>query len=154
MRRNLFSAARSPVAVQRGGRFPSRQRFTFRATRWTVDKHDSMGLVVASFRRNTMNLATLHFHLFAKNLLYTGSQRFRSVNHHQIPPLPIQAAVHQIFQQPLDHRGVLRGSLPHPQNVLLPAFCHAQGDYQHLAAEVNPIDHQHYQIQILQPSFA
>src|ERR1700741_2814152 len=53
MRRNFFSASRSPVAVQRSGCSPSRQRFTFRATRCTVDKHDSIGLVVASFRRNT-----------------------------------------------------------------------------------------------------
>src|SRR6266403_3547465 len=53
MRRNFFSASKSPVAVQRSGCFPSRQRFTFRATRCTVDRHDSIGLVVASFRRNT-----------------------------------------------------------------------------------------------------
>src|SRR6267142_2427643 len=53
MRRNFFSASKSPVAVQRSGWSPSRQRFTFLATRCTVDKHDSIGLVVASFRRNT-----------------------------------------------------------------------------------------------------
>jgi hypothetical protein len=29
----LLSASKSPVAVQRSGSFPSRQRFTFRATR-------------------------------------------------------------------------------------------------------------------------
>src|SRR5215468_180530 len=35
------------------------------------------------------NLATLHFHLFAENTFYTSLQCFRSVNHHQIPPLQI-----------------------------------------------------------------
>ena len=53
MRRNFFYASKRPVAVQRSGRSPSRQRFTFRATRCTVDKHDSIGLVVISFPRNT-----------------------------------------------------------------------------------------------------
>ena len=30
-----------------------RQRFTFRATRCTVERHDSIGLAVPGFRRNT-----------------------------------------------------------------------------------------------------
>jgi len=84
-----------------------------------------------------VNLATLHFHLVPENTFHTGSQRFRSVDHHQIPPLPIQSAVHQIFQQPFDHRSVLRGSLPHSQNVLFSAFGDPQSHHQHLAAKVN-----------------
>jgi len=51
-----------------------------------------------------MKLATLHFHLFTEDAFHTGRQCFRSVNHHQIPPLQIRSAVHQIFQQPFDHR--------------------------------------------------
>src|SRR3974390_2532415 len=41
-----------------------------------------------------MNLAALHFHPLSEDALYTGSQRFRSVDHHQIPPLQIPSAVH------------------------------------------------------------
>src|SRR4029077_4707088 len=101
-----------------------------------------------------VNLATLHFHLVTENTFHTGSQRFRSVHHHQIPPLQIQSSIHQIFQQPFDYRGVLRRSLPHSQNVLFSAFRDPQRHHQHLATKVNAIDHQHHQIQILQSSFA
>src|SRR5258708_3033769 len=82
-----------------------------------------------------VNLATLHFHLVTENTLHTGSQRFRSIHHHQIPPLQIQSSVHQIFQQPFDHRGVLRGSLPYSQNVLFSAFRDPQRYHQHLARQ-------------------
>jgi hypothetical protein len=41
-----------------------------------------------------VNLATLHFHLFTEKTFHTGAQCFRSVHHHQIPPLQIQSAVH------------------------------------------------------------
>jgi hypothetical protein len=58
----------------------------------------------------------LDFHLLSEDTFHTSSQCFRSIQHHQIPLLQIQSAVHQIFQQPFDHRGVLRGSLPHSQH--------------------------------------
>src|SRR5262249_3777597 len=67
-----------------------------------------------------VNLAALHFYLLPENSFHPGSQRFRSVDHHQIPPLQIQSTVHQIFQEPGDYRGVLRNTLPHSQNVFSP----------------------------------
>ena len=94
-----------------------------------------------------MNLATLH--LLPEDSFHTGAQRFRSVDHHQIPPLQIQSAVYQIFQQTFDHSGVLRGSLPYSQNVLSSAFRDPQRHHQHLAAKVNAIDHQHHKINAL-----
>jgi hypothetical protein len=42
---------------------------------------------------------TLDFHLFSENTFHTGAQCFRSIQHHQMPPLQIQSAVHQIFQR-------------------------------------------------------
>jgi hypothetical protein len=37
-----------------------------------------------------MNLATLHFHLFAENAFHARAQCFRSIDHHQIAPPQIQ----------------------------------------------------------------
>ena len=71
-----------------------------------------------------------------------------SIHYHQIPPLAIQSSVQEIFQQPFNHRGVLRGSLPHSQHVLFSAFRDPQRYHQHLATKVNAIDHQHHQMQI------
>src|SRR5712692_11312763 len=53
MRLNLFSASSNPVAVHRRDWSPSRQPFTLRATRSTVDRHDSIGLVEDSVRRSS-----------------------------------------------------------------------------------------------------
>src|SRR5260370_20825389 len=60
-----------------------------------------------------VNLATLHFHLVTENTVHTGSQRFRSIHHHHIPPLAIQPTVYQIFQHTLHHPCLLHVSSPH-----------------------------------------
>src|SRR6516165_4444287 len=81
--------------------------------------HPSVVVLLAVLRQillhipSFMNLAALHLHLCAENPFHPRAQRFRSVDHHQIPSLQIQSAIYQIFQQPFDHRGVLRGPLPH-----------------------------------------
>jgi len=80
-----------------------------------------LGQVLFTFRACESGNAALST-CFPENTFHTGPQRFRSVHHHQIPPLPIQSALQEIFQQTFDHRGVLRGSLPHSQNVLFSAF--------------------------------
>src|SRR5207247_1366371 len=86
-----------------------------------------------------VDLATLHFHLFTENTFHTGSQRFRSINHHQIPPLAIQSSVHQIFQQPFDHRGVLRFSLPVSPNGIFFAFLVPHSPHNRILATVSSI---------------
>ena len=48
--RNFFPASSRPVAVQRSGWSPPCQRLTLRTTRSTVERHDSIGLVVARLR--------------------------------------------------------------------------------------------------------
>jgi len=53
-----------------------------------------------------VNLAALHFHLGTENTFHTGARCFRSIHHHQIPPLQIQPSLHQIFQQPFDLKSV------------------------------------------------
>ena len=42
-----------------------------------------------------VNLATLHFHLSPEDSFHTGSQRFRSVDHHQHLAAKVNAIVHQ-----------------------------------------------------------
>ena len=95
-----------------------------------------------------VNLAALHFGALAEHPLDPRAQRFRSIDHEQVAPLRIQTPRHQVFQQLLHHRGVFRRSLPQPQNLLFPAGFNAQRHYQHLLAEMNPIDQDRHQIQI------
>src|SRR6516162_3498260 len=63
-------------------------------------EHPPVVVLLAVFRQvlhhipPLMKLATLHFYLFTENTFHTGSQRFRSIHHHQIPPLQIQSSVH------------------------------------------------------------
>jgi hypothetical protein len=52
-RRNFVSASSSPTAVQRATWSPPCQRFTLRATWRTVERHDSMMLVVERLRRSS-----------------------------------------------------------------------------------------------------
>ena len=54
----------------------------------------------------------LHFGAFAEHPLDGGAQRLGAVNHEHIAPLGVQPARHQVFQQGLDHHGVLRRALP------------------------------------------
>src|SRR5579885_1343506 len=127
----------SPVPLSLRRTRSSRKRCAF-CCRNRAARFSQILLDVAAF----VQLAALHFGARAEHALDPGAQCFRAVDHEQVAALRAQAARHQVFQQFLDHGGVLRRSLPQPQHVFFPAGFDAQRHHQHLFAEMNPVDQQ------------
>jgi DNA-binding transcriptional MocR family regulator len=68
------------------------------------------------------NLAALHFHSVTNITFHPGSQRFRSVNHHQIPRLAIRSAetgLHLAVTPPSGYRDCAMSERAARQNLWL-----------------------------------
>ena len=94
--------------------------------------------------------AALHWLMGAEDCVDGGSERLRSINVKEHLAFRIDATSHDVFEQFLDHRGVLRGSLADAQHVLVPFAIHAHRAHHRVVAEQQPVDVDHQQLQLVE----
>jgi hypothetical protein len=70
------------------------------------------------------------------------AQRLGAIDHHQDGTIGIEPALDQVSQQRLASRGVLGGSFPQPQDMLLAVARDADCRQHDMLGKVHAIDHQ------------
>jgi hypothetical protein len=91
--------------------------------------------------------ASLHESVGAEDLGDGSPERLGAVEHGQDAVLEPQPAGHQISEQVGDHDGVLGVTETQTDRHLRAVSGDDQGDDDHLAGDVEPIDHQHRRLQ-------
>src|ERR1017187_3353043 len=86
----------------------------------------------------------------AEDRVDSGSERLRSIDDKEPLAFRIDAARHDVFEQFLDHRGVLRGPFSDAQHVFVPLAVHAHRANHRVVAEQQPVDVNHQQLQLIE----
>jgi hypothetical protein len=94
--------------------------------------------------------ASSHRLLGAKDRVDGGSERLRSIDDKEHLPFWIDASRHHVFEQFLDHRGVLRGAFSDAQHVLVSLAVHAHRADHCVVAEDESVDVDHKQFQLIE----
>ncbi len=95
-----------------------------------------------------MLLAPLDQSAAGEDVLHSLVQRFGPIEHDEHRAVGGETTRDQILQQPLARPGVLGGSFPQAENVLVSALVDAQGREHDMVLEVDSIDHQDGQFQV------